>query len=303
MCLEFASPAKINLFLRVTGRRPDGFHELESLMVPLDLSDRIEIRFGGQGIRVSCLHPEVPEDSRNLAWRAAALFRDRFAAKTGQVPFEGMAIDLEKIIPVGGGLGGGSSNGATVLAALNQRFDCGFTEPELMAMGLSLGADVPFFIHYFLHGTAALARGVGERLSPCPDLPPFSVLLCCPGIFSSTAKVFKSLDFRLTSVPNCTMNTGSNVLPKGQGAESWDRLENDLEGPAFRVYPEIGSIKKEMALLLQQQVFMSGSGSSLFALFSDPVRAESGFKTLSRAWSGSRKKVFLTRAVHSDRRV
>ena len=303
MALALFSPAKINLFLCVTGRRPDGFHELNSLMVALDLIDRISIRFAGKGIRISCGHPDVPEDDRNLVWKAAQLFQDRYRDRVGELPFDGLVVDLEKNIPVGGGLGGGSSNAATVLSGLNQRFDQVFDEPDLMAMGVSLGADVPFFIHFFLHGTPAVADGVGEKLTSCTDLPPFSALLCCPGIFASTADVFKKLDYGLTLVPNYTMNTGSNALPKGQGAENWDRLTNDLEEPAVKLYPEIGSTKEEMALLLQQKVYMSGSGSSLFALFSDPLKAEKGFGILSRAWSGSGKKVFLTRTMHKDRRV
>lgn len=299
MSLALASPAKINLFLHVTGKRRDGYHELNSLMVPVGLEDRMVLTFEGQGVSIACSHPEVPEDNRNLVWKAAELFEKACREKSGETAFEGIRIDIHKTIPVGGGLGGGSSNAATLLTALNHRCGRPFSQQDLMEMGLALGADVPFFIH----GGAAWASGVGEVLTPCDDLPDFSLILCWPGVVSSTAQVFKKLDYTLTLPPNYIKNTGSNVLPSGQGPDHWRDLHNDLEGPACRLYPQIGSTKEEMELLLKRKVFMSGSGSSLFALFSDHGTAERGFSTLSKAWSGSRKKVFLTRAIHSNRRV
>ena len=299
MTLSLAPPAKLNLFLHVTGKRPDGLHELYSLMVPVDLRDHMRLGFEGQGIEISCTHPDVPEDSRNLVWKAADLFSARYKEKTGTRPFKGIRVALEKKIPVGGGLGGGSSNAAAMLTALNRHLDHAFCPAELMEMGLCLGADVPFFIH----GGPAYASGVGEVLTPCTDLPNIYALICCPGVFSSTAQVFKNLDNGLTLPPNYIMNTGSNVLPKEQRPDMWNALRNDLEGPATRLYPVIGAIKEEMVTLLKQEVFMSGSGSSLFALFSDHGRAESGLNALSRAWAGSDKKVFLAKVMHNDRRV
>jgi len=299
LTLTLAPPAKLNLFLYVTGKRPDGFHELYSLMVPVDLRDRMRVAFEGEEICISCSHPDVPEDSRNLVWKAADIFSRRYREKKAGLPYKGVRVELEKNIPVGGGLGGGSSDAAAMLTAANRHMSEPFSNSELMDIGLSLGADVPFFIH----GGPAYAAGVGERLTPCTDLPDIYALICCPGVFSSTAEVFKKLDNGLTLPPNYIMNTGSNVLPKGQRPDKWDTLHNDLEGPACRLYPVIGATKEEMAFLLKQPVFMSGSGSSLFALFSDHGRAESGLDTLSRAWLGSKKKVFLTKVVHNDRRV
>ncbi len=285
------SPAKLNLFLYVTGRRPDGYHELYSLMVPVGLNDSIEIDFHGKGIEVVCDHPMVPEDETNLAWRAARLFLD--ACQTEQIclPFGGISIRIEKNIPVGGGLGGGSSNAAAVLSGLNDGAGRLFSSLRLRQMGLGLGADVPFF----LFGGPALARGVGERLEACRDLPDGWGVICSPGLSASTIDVFKKLEFGLTFKPVYIMNTGSNALTFGNGFDGREELHNDLEGPACSLYPEIGSTKQEMMLLLKRNLYMSGSGSSLFALYSDRKTAEQGFAKLGRAWSGNGKRLFLTR--------
>jgi len=289
--LVLASPAKLNLFLYVTGRRQDGFHELFSLMAPVSLSDRMEIRFQGRDIRVFCDHPMVPEDDSNLAWRAARLFMDACRAKKKELPFEGMSIWIDKKIPVGGGLGGGSSNAAAVLSGLNGYAVRPFSDQELRQMGLTLGADVPFF----LFGGPAFAKGVGEQLEPCGKLPDGWVIICSPGVAASTVNVFKKLEFGLTFKPVYIMNTGSNALPFDHGFDGKEELHNDLEGPACSLYPEIGSAKEEMALLLQKNVYMSGSGSSLFALYSGRAAAKAGFDRLNKAWSGTGKKVFLSR--------
>ncbi len=288
---EILSPAKINLFLYVTGRRPDGYHELYSLMAPIDLCDRILIEFQGRGVSVVCNHPQVPENKTNLVCRAASFFLAACEEKNKPKPFDGLKISLEKNIPVGGGLGGGSSNAAMVLLALNQKAGQPFSLQELKDLGVRLGADVPFFIG----GSAAFVTGVGEHLALCHDLPDYWLVLCNPGVAASTVKVFKKLEFGLTFEPDYTKNTGSNLLPIGQELYGREELHNDLEGPACRLYPEIGSTKEEMELLLQRNVYMSGSGSSLFALYSDHGQAKAGFNRLSGAWIGGKRQVFLSR--------
>jgi 4-diphosphocytidyl-2-C-methyl-D-erythritol kinase len=294
---EILSPAKINLFLYVTGKRSDGYHELYSLMAPIDLCDRITLEFQGQGISVICDHPQVPEDDTNLVCRAAFFFLAACEEQNLPRPFDGVKIVLQKKIPVGGGLGGGSSNAAMVLLALNERAGYPFPPDELKKMGARLGADVPFFIE----DGPAFVSGIGERLKPCRDLPEYWLVLCSPGVAASTVKVFKKLEFGLTFEPDYTMNTGSILLPLEQGLYGREKLHNDLEDPACRLYPEIGSTKKEMALLLQRNVYMSGSGSSLFALYSDHGQAKAGFDRLSDAWTGGRRQVFLSRIGQNRR--
>ncbi len=285
------SPAKINLFLYVTGRRADGYHELYSLMAPLTLADRIEMARSGNGIKAVCSHPDVPEDDSNLACRAAALFRSAMIDKKGDPVFHRLTIHIEKKIPVCGGLGGGSSNAACVLLALNEKSETPFSTAELMRLGLTLGADVPFFIA----GVPSFASGVGETLAPCRQMPDLSVIIVNPGVPSSTANVFKKLEFGLTFIPSYIINPVSNALPFGKKLDGREILHNDLEGPACRLYPEIGTAKKEMALLLKRNVYMSGSGSSLFALYSDHDVAESDYTQLLQTRSETMKFVFLSR--------
>lgn len=285
------SPAKINLFLYVTGRRPDGYHELFSLMAPLTLADRLEIVRSGNGIRAVCSHPDVPEDNTNLACRAAALFRSAMIDRKGDCVFHDLTIHIDKKIPVCGGLGGGSSNAACVLLALNESSETPFSTDELMRLGLTLGADVPFFIS----GVPAFASGVGEKLVPCRQMPNLSVIIVNPGVPASTVNVFRKLEFGLTFTPSYTIKPSSNALPFREKLDGREILHNDLEGPACSLYPEIGTAKKEMALLLERNVYMSGSGSSLFALYSDHEVAERDYERLSQVRSENMKFIFLSR--------
>ncbi len=289
MILKKKSFAKINLFLYVTGKRSDGFHELSSLMAQIDLADEMEFVFGGNGIRVTCDHLLVPDGKMNLAYRAAALFFKSYEKKMGHFPL-GVSIQIKKQIPVGGGLGGGSSNAATVLMVLNEYCSAVFSRVELMGLGLTLGADVPFFIF----GMPALATGVGERLEKYPDLPELYLVLCDPGVSASTSDVFKNLDFRLTSRRNYNMNTGLNALLGELRGDGREKLHNDLEVSACSLYPGIASVKEEMEVLLKRNVYMSGSGSSLFALFFGPDDAKKAYEMLAKKWAKGYKNVFLT---------
>ena len=153
--IELESPAKVNLFLKVTGKRPDSYHDLVSLMCCIGLHDRIVLRPGTASVAVTCSYPGVPEDGRNLAARAAELFYKRYPCR------DRVAIEIEKKIPVGAGLGGGSSNAAAVLGGLNDHYGRPVSTGELIRLGALLGADVPFF----LFGGPALATGIGDHLS------------------------------------------------------------------------------------------------------------------------------------------
>lgn len=286
---KYKSFAKINLFLYVTSRRKDGYHNLHSLMTRIDLCDDIYIDFSKKEMSIACDHPDVPADESNLALKAVRVFYHSLKTKGCEVK-DGLSIEIVKRIPPGGGLGGGSSNAATVLTALNTHFKTPFSKKELMKMGLGLGADVPFFIF----GSPAIAGGIGERLEKAPDLKPCHLVLCDPGVAASTAKVYKNIDFSLTSNQNYTINSGLSVPLRGQGLEMGGRMHNDLEESACRLYPEIKKIKEEMELLLQKNVYMTGSGSSLFALFSSRAAAKEGCERLSKKWADGKRKVFLS---------
>lgn len=287
---SLASFAKINLFLYVTGKRPDGYHDLYSLMTKIRLADAMTFTFHGTGVTVTCDHPMVPKDETNLAHRAATLFLRSCCVQKKHIPVQGVAIDIQKNIPVGGGLGGGSSNAATVLSTLNARCHDPFSRNELMELGQHLGADVPFF----LFGAAALATGVGETLKRVPKLFPRHVVVCDPGVVVSTARVFQNHDLCLTSSRKYTIKTASNILSVRQDVDIRPYLYNDLEAATFRVYPEVRGARNELTQLLQRSAFMSGSGGSLFALFSDEKKARQGYDRLLTHWAGGKKRVFLT---------
>jgi 4-diphosphocytidyl-2-C-methyl-D-erythritol kinase len=287
---SLASSAKINLFLHITGKRADGYHDLFSLMAKITLADEMTFTYQGPGVTVLCNHPRVPQDQTNLAHRAAMLFFRSCEKQKKNISVPGVAIDIQKHIPVGGGLGGGSSNAATVLSMLNARCGDPFTQSELMEMGMQLGADVPFF----LYGQPALATGVGETLKPVPKLFPCHVVVCDPGVAVSTARVFQNHDLCLTSSRKYTIETASNILSMGQDVDIRPYLHNDLEAATFSVYPEVRDAGDELTQLLQRPVFMSGSGGSLFALFSDEKKAKQGYDRLVTHWVKDNRRVFLT---------
>ncbi len=257
-------------------------------MTPIDLWDDLCLDFEADDIKVICDHPDVPNDESNIAYKAAVLFYD--ALKEKGYKKKGIGIEIIKQIPPGGGLGGGSSNAATVLTALNTHYHHPFSKSELMRMGLLLGADVPFFIFQ----GPALVEGIGEKLEKSPDLLSYHLILCDPGVAAITADVYKRYDFELTANQKYTMNAGLNVLLRGREFDAGTWAHNDLEGPACSLYPEIRETKEEMELLLHTKVRMTGSGSSLFALFSARKDAEKGCVMLLERWAGSKRKVFLS---------
>jgi len=286
---KIKSFAKINLFLHIISKKDDGYHNLNSLMTQIDLCDDIYLNFSEKNLTVSCDHPDVPEDESNIAYKAADLFFNLTETKIYKEQ-KNLSIKIIKKIPVGGGLGGGSSNAAAVLYALNNYFKKPFSTSQLMKMGLRLGADVPFFIL----NCPALAKGVGEKLEKIKTLKPYYLVLCYPGVHASTAKVYKNIDFKLTTKQKYNISTRLNALLHGINFDIREILHNDLEESACRLYPEIKKTKEEMELLIDQKVFMTGSGSSLFALFIKHDDAKKAYKKLLAKWNTSRKKVFLS---------
>jgi len=277
---QIDSPAKINLFLHVTGKRTDGYHDLITLMCPVGLYDRITLTFNAKQTRISCRHPQVPENETNLIIRASRLF------------FKTLAVDqeidfvLDKKIPVAAGLGGGSGNAAAVLLALNRSFHHPFSSQRLMEMGLSLGADVPFFVY----GKPALASGIGEELTPFTGLTAYPILLVCPNFRISTGEVDKNLNLRLTNCKNKTkyfrQNKG-NFDPRRQ-------LCNDLETVTESKYPQITEIKEALEAHGALGTLMSGSGPTVFGLFVDDETAGKAKAVLSQ---NPERQVFLSRML------
>ena len=265
--MRIHSPAKINLFLHITGKRPDGFHNLVTLMCAISLYDTVELKFGRPHISILCNDPKVPENESNLAYQAA----DRFFKKLNKN--EGVSIAIEKQIPVAAGIGGGSSNAAAVLQGLNRYFDFPFSSSELMSLGLSVGADVPFFIFK----KPAVATGIGEHLESYDGLKPLKVLLVYPGFSVSTAQVYKKFNLGLTK---CKKKL-SVFSFKNKDFDAQRHLCNDLEMVTQKQHPEILAVK---AALLKQGAagaLMSGSGPTVFGLFFDSDKAQKAKEILS----------------------
>jgi 4-diphosphocytidyl-2-C-methyl-D-erythritol kinase len=268
--LALRAPAKINLYLRITGRRPDGYHTLDTLMQKVDLQDEVVLRATSGGVSLHCPGADLPEDGGNLVFRAAELFLATFGSRCDR-PSPGVAITLTKNIPVAAGLGGGSSDAAATLAGLDALFACHCTTAELAELGLRLGADVPFF----LFGRNAFVEGIGEVLQPTPSLSGQDVLLVNPGFPVSTRWAYQT--FALTK-----KEEESNLARFKKGSEGagglWPDLprglHNDLEAVTLGRYPEIGQLKHELLARGATAALMSGSGPTVFGLFADRRVAE-----------------------------
>jgi 4-diphosphocytidyl-2-C-methyl-D-erythritol kinase len=271
MCV-IKAPAKINLCLHVLGKRPDGYHDLAMLMQRVSLYDRIEIATTTDGeVSVTCPGLELAPGEDNIAARAATLMLKRAGSPLG------VGIRIEKEIPAAAGLGGGSSDAAAVLLALNSMLDLELPLSELTALGVTLGADVPFF----LLQASAWATGIGEVLEPVPDLPSVWYLLVNPGIPVSTAWVFGN--WGLTSP-----GRAARMREFPRTTEELVRLfHNDLEAVTIGRYPVVAEIKKAVLDCGAAGALMSGSGATVFGVFPDEESTRHAAALLARdhGWS------------------
>lgn len=264
--LTISAPAKINYLLDVIRRRPDGYHDLRMVMQRINLSDEISITLtDSQKLTVTCAKNAVPDGPANIAWKAARAMLDQAGTE------QGARISITKNIPVAAGLGGGSSDAASVLMGMNSLLGLNLTDQQLMEIGVKLGADVPFFIFK----KTALAEGIGEMLRPMPDMPRLWVLLVNPGVHVSTAWVYQNL--QLTSRGELAK------LPQFfSTAEAVCRLlSNDLESVTIPAFPIIADIKNSMLRQGALGALMSGSGPTVFGLFRDRESAESARDALA----------------------
>jgi 4-diphosphocytidyl-2-C-methyl-D-erythritol kinase len=246
-------------------------------MCPIGLHDVIILGFGGGAVTCECNHSDVPSGPGNLAHRAAVLFLNH-GKVGGKNSAEGVSISIDKHIPVGAGLGGGSSNAASVLCGLNRHFGRPLSREELISMGASLGADVPFFIF----GGPAMASRIGEILNPPPAIRPFKVVLIYPGVAVSTAEVYKNLKLGLTNHEK----ENKKILFNGKVFDPPDHLHNDLEAVAESLCPSIRSAREALSAVGADGVLTSGSGSSVFGIFYDTGRAVAAAEALGRSHTG-----------------
>ena len=275
------APAKLNLTLRITGKRPDGYHDIFSVMVPVSLYDNVEVRAAEHpGIGISCFGLPSPQNFENIAARAAAEFHE----KARIAPHIHLTVD--KAIPVAAGLGGGSSDAASTLMALNEFYGEPLAPACLHGIAARLGADVPFF----LYRRPCLATGIGNLLEPLDPLPALWYIIVMPPLSISTAWVYRNYKLELTSKANEDI---LNLLKK-RPLEISRLLGNDLEKVTASHFPVIPKIKKALIEAGARGALMSGSGPSVFGVFTEEERLEDAAGEISSMRLGD---VFTVRGL------
>ncbi len=277
VCLD--SPAKINLRLEIIGKRQDGYHELRTIFQKISLYDKLFTLKSEKGISIITDQPGLPAGKRNLVYRAAQLMIKRTGFQGG------IHIQIEKKIPLGSGLGGGSSNAATTLKALNQLFNAKLNEKELMKMGEEIGADVPFF---FLRG-AAIGSGICEKLKEI-KLPELWYLLIYPNFEVSTAWAYRN--YILTKRK---FQINLHKLPKSPKEVS-KILWNDLEEVVSKKFPQVLKMKEILYSVGAEGALMTGSGPTVFGIFSKEGGADEAYRKIEPIAKG---KGWLVLSAHN----
>lgn len=285
--LSLRAYGKVNLGLDVLRRRDDGYHEVRMIMQTVGLYDMIDILYRDKpGVTVETNLYYIPVNENNLAYKAAALLLDEFGIE------HGVHIRLKKYIPVAAGMAGGSSDAAAVLFGVNRMFGLGLSCLQLQERGFAIGADVPYCI---LRGTA-LSEGIGEVLTPLPPIPQCRVLIARPGINVSTKSVYENLHVEeLGAEWHPDIDGMAEAIRQGDLRGIAARMGNTLEAVTIAAHPEIAAIKNMMLETGAENALMSGSGPTVFGLYTDPGMAASAYKRL-RYGDGSRiaRQVYLT---------
>jgi 4-diphosphocytidyl-2-C-methyl-D-erythritol kinase len=276
------APAKVNLFLHILGKRPDGYHDLASVMQQISLFDELDFKLCPEGISLSCTGTDLPAGEDNLVYRAAAALFDH-AGYPG-----GVEITLTKNIPSGAGLGGGSSDAATTLVALNELCTLNVSQEELMKIGVGLGADVPFFIF----GPSAYATATGTVLQPLSYVPELNLVLIKPPFSLSTKDVYQGLNLALTKKKN------NYSIPRFYDMNDVVReLHNDLETVSFRLRPELADFRQILMGEGALGALMSGSGPTMFGIFENEKAAREAREAIVKKIS-SQCLVFFARSLN-----
>ena len=275
------APAKINLFLRVLRKRVDGYHDIVSLMQKISLYDELMFFPRTTGIILRCPGSNLPTSEDNLVFRAAqSIF------SYTNYPY-GAEITLTKKIPLAAGLGGGSSDAATTLIALNKIFSLNLKKNELMNLGAKIGADVPFFIF----GNNALASGIGDQLKALQDLPKIYLVLIKPPFELSTKMVYKKLNLRLTRGKN------NYSIPRFlKMSDIIQELHNDLESVSLKMHPELRDLKQMLLRHGALGALMSGSGPTVFGIFRDGKEAKKTVEVIKKEVS-CQHEVFFAKSL------
>ena len=283
--------AKINLGLDILRKREDGYHEVRMIMQTIQMYDVLEIRrVKKPGISLSVNYPYIPNDERNLVYKAAKLLMDEFQVKSG------VDIRLEKFIPVAAGMAGGSSDAAAALVGINRLFKLGLSEKDLMDRAVNIGADVPYCV---MRGTA-LAEGIGEKLTKITPVPDCFVLIGKPGINVSTKAAYESLQLdKITTHPD--IDGMIKDIECGNLLAMTEKMGNVFEPGIIGKYPVIGEIKELMEAHGALKAMMSGSGPTVFGIFDDRKKMEAAAAALRE--SRLAKTVFATEVTKAGGRT
>ncbi len=263
--MRLLANAKINLSLDVTGIRDNGYHEVSMIMQSVDLADTLDIEKNeGDQIILTCDNNDLPCDEHNLVFRAARALRER-AGRT-----DGLKIHLNKNIPMAAGLAGGSADAAAALVGINRLCGYGFSDPKLKEIGATLGADIPFCIQ----GGTCLAEGIGEILTPVSPLPDCHIVMVKPPFDVSTAYVYRNLDPLLTGdIVHPDTKRMISLIERGDITEVAQDLGNILETVTVTGFPEITDIKRRLTDSGAEGSLMSGSGPTVYGIFTDETAA------------------------------
>lgn len=273
---------KVNITLDVVGKREDGYHLLKMIMQNIDIYDVITIERIESGIEITCNKPYVPTDERNLAYKAAKLFKDTFNITSG------VSINIKKNIPVAAGLAGGSTDCAAVLKIMNKLFQVNADNEKLMELGVKLGADVP----YCINGGTALCEGIGEVLTPLKPFKNHIIVLVKPPFGVSTKEVYKNFDLgRVKNHPET--DKVITYMNEDNLYEVAKNMKNLLENVTLKKHKVISSIKSEMESLGAIKAMMSGSGPTVFAFFDDMMKAQRCYDEMKKKYNDT----FITRTV------
>lgn len=274
--------AKINIALDIVGKREDGYHMLRMIMQAIDIYDEIEVEKDRKGISLTCNKVYLPTDNRNLAYKAAEKFIEKYNIK------EGVKISIKKNIPVAAGLAGGSADCALVLKLMNQLFEVGATEKELMELGLTLGADVP----YCIVGGTALCEGIGEKVTKLKPFKDKILVVVKPNFGVSTKEVYGG--FNLSKVKKHPM-VDELILAMERDDTNYvaNNMKNLLENVTLRKHNKIYKIKMDMNKLGAINSMMSGSGPTVFGIFDDMMKAQKCYDIMKKEF----REVFITRTV------
>jgi len=261
--ISLKAPAKINLFLEILGKRDDGYHEIETVMQEIDLVDNLQFEEIREGVRLKCNDNNIPSDENNLVCKAANLILNECGIK------KGVLISLEKNIPVGAGLGGGSSDAAATIKALNLLWKIGLNDTELMEFAAKLGSDIPFFIK----GKTSLCSGRGEKITPIEVKSEMNYLIIFPHINISTTTIYRNLKIDLTK-KIIDVSFFLDALKHHKVAGISKLLFNRLEKVIFATYPDLLDVKRALDQFDFCGLSVSGSGSAFFGLCKDRQQAE-----------------------------